>query len=295
MTVPSSAERNNYTGDGSTETYAYSFRIILDSHLLVTVADVDGAETTLAKGTDYTVTGVGVKTGGNIVLVDNNQAWLDADGNLDTDWDLTVRHYVPLAQGYDIRNLGAYYPETHEDALDYLMWAVKQQQDELNRCVKSGETDLTPPSLADIDAAVSAANAAKVAAQLAETNAETAEVNAESAQAAAEAAAASIPAKASQAEAEAGTVDNVYMTPLKTAQAIAALAQGSATELSFVDGDLTAGILTITGDKTIVSLRNNSGYEIMPSDCYLSGGNTKIDLLAFGTLTGTWKVRYFDA
>ena len=68
MTVPVTVERNNYTGNGTTATYAYGFRITAQTHLKVTVADADGAETELTIGTDYTVTGVGVKTGGNIVL-----------------------------------------------------------------------------------------------------------------------------------------------------------------------------------------------------------------------------------
>ena len=63
MTVPASIERNDYTGNGSTETYAYGFRITSQTHLRVTVADADGVETTLSVVTDYTVTNVGVKTG----------------------------------------------------------------------------------------------------------------------------------------------------------------------------------------------------------------------------------------
>lgn len=210
MTVPSSAERNDYTGAGSTATYAYGFRITNEDHLLATVADTDGAETTLTKTTDYTVTGVGIKTGGNIVLVDNSQDWIDENGYLKTGYALTVRHYVPLAQSYDIRNLGAYYLETNEDAIDYLMWVCKQQQDEIDRCVKTGETGGEIPTPAEILSALAAteeaqiaAEAAQAAAELAETGAEAAETNAETAQAAAQVA---------QAAAEAAAANSVLLT-----------------------------------------------------------------------------------
>jgi hypothetical protein len=166
MTVPLSAERNDYTGDGNTHVYAYSYRITSDSHLLVTVADTDGAETTLTKTTDYTVSGVGVKTGGNVTLVNNSQAWLTA-GELKVGYDITVRHVVPLTQLTDVRNQGVYYPETHEDAFDYLMWCVKQQQDEINRSIKMPETytDETPDYAQLIeDATNSAASSASDAA-----------------------------------------------------------------------------------------------------------------------------------
>jgi hypothetical protein len=218
MTVPLAVERNDYTGDGNTHVYAYSYRITSDAHLLVTVADTDGAETTLTKTTDYTVSGVGVKTGGNVTLVNSAQAWLTA-GELKTGYDITVRHVVPLTQLTDVRNQGVYYPETHEDAFDYLMWAIKQQQDEINRCVKLGETSslvVTLPAPQDgyaiiwdgitgamkngpvdvgaITDAVTDAQAAQSAAEAAETNAELAETNAELAQVAAEAAQAAIEA-----------------------------------------------------------------------------------------------------
>ena len=42
MTVPVSAERNDYTGNGATSVYAYGYRITDDDHLLVTVATAAG-------------------------------------------------------------------------------------------------------------------------------------------------------------------------------------------------------------------------------------------------------------
>lgn len=64
------------------------------------------------------------------------------------------------------------------------------------------------------------------------------------------------------------------------------------TTLEFDNGDLTTGVLTITGDKTIVEIRNNSGVVIHPDDIDEVGGNTEIDFTSYGTLSGTWKVKY---
>lgn len=55
---------NSYTGNGVTTSFAYSFRILDEDDLLVTV---DGVTKTIT--TDYTVSGVGDAGGGNVVFV----------------------------------------------------------------------------------------------------------------------------------------------------------------------------------------------------------------------------------
>ena len=145
MSVTSTTNRNSYTGNGTANTYAYSFKIFDEDHLVVTVQDdsTPPVETTLTKTTDYTVTGVGSTSGGNVVLVDAAQAWLDGDGDLLTDYVITIRRVVPLTQTTDIRNQGDFYPEVHEDRFDKLVMADQQQQDEVDRSVKLPES-ITP-------------------------------------------------------------------------------------------------------------------------------------------------------
>jgi hypothetical protein len=139
MTVSSLTNRNDYVGNGSVSVYSYSFRIILNSHLKVTVKNLAGAETTLTLTTDYTVTGVGALSGGTIVLVNAGQSWLTG-GNLTTGFELTVRRVLPLKQETDIRNQGDFYPEVHEDQFDQQLMISQQQQDEINRSLKFQET-----------------------------------------------------------------------------------------------------------------------------------------------------------
>lgn len=62
---------------------------------------------------------------------------------------------------------------------------------------------------------------------------------------------------------------------------------------SFVDGDLTAGVLTVThnlGQQYVqVQVYNNNDDLIIPTDVTLTDSNNlDIDLNGFGTLTGTW-------
>lgn len=141
MTVSSTANRNDYTGNDTTATYNYSFRIFLNSDLKLTVRNTStDVETELTLTTDYTVTGVGDASGGTIVLVDAGQDWISASSYLDTGYELTIRRVVPLTQGTDIRNQGDFYPEVHEDVFDKLTMTDQQQQDEIDRSIKLPET-----------------------------------------------------------------------------------------------------------------------------------------------------------
>lgn len=134
MSISSTTNSVSYTGNNTTDTYNYTFRILDESHLKVIVKDTSDVETELTLTTDYTVTGVGGGSGGTIVL--------DA-GNLATGYVLLIRREVPLTQETDIRNQSEFYPETHEDVFDKLTMTDQQQQFELDRSVKMPDT-ITP-------------------------------------------------------------------------------------------------------------------------------------------------------
>jgi hypothetical protein len=146
-TIASASSRVDYTGNASTATYSYTFRIKSSAHLKVTVRDTDGDETTLALTTHYTVTGVNGSSGGTITLVNGAFDWINGSGYLKTGYILTIRRVRPLTQTTNIRNQGSFYPETHENQFDADVEIAQQQQDELNRCVKLPETYL--PSVFD--------------------------------------------------------------------------------------------------------------------------------------------------
>lgn len=142
MSISSTTCRNNYTGTSLLHAYSYSFYILDEDDLTVTVATAAGVETTLTKTTDYTVSGVGAANGGTVTLVNAAQAWLTS-GELTTGYKLTIRRVMDLTQTADIRNQGEFFPETHEDVFDTLVMQVQQLQDQLNRAIKFRETSTT--------------------------------------------------------------------------------------------------------------------------------------------------------
>jgi hypothetical protein len=132
MTIESLVSRNDYTGTGSVSVYAYGFKIIEDTDLLVTVQDgTTGVEETLVLGLDYSVDGMGDETGGDVTLSSDLTA-----GDL-----LTIRRVVPLLQETDIRNQGSYAASLHEDVFDHLCMIDQQQQDSIDRSLRLPETE----------------------------------------------------------------------------------------------------------------------------------------------------------
>lgn len=138
MTVGSLTNRSDYTGNDSTGTYAYGFRIFDETDLVVTIRDSNDNETILVLTTDYTVTGVGDLEGGNIILI-AGPAWMDGS-NLATDFHLTIQRIVPLLQETDLRNQGSYLPEDVEDQLDRGIMIDQQAQDQIDRSLKLSST-----------------------------------------------------------------------------------------------------------------------------------------------------------
>lgn len=116
MTVSTVVNHEQYTGNGVTTVFPYRFRILKTSHMVVTVSDTAGVLTTLINGTDYTITGVGLVTGGNVVL-----SSALADG-----WLISLDRDLPAVQETDLRNQGRFFAETHEDAFDYLTMLVQR-------------------------------------------------------------------------------------------------------------------------------------------------------------------------
>lgn len=135
MSIGSTISRVRYVGAGTTDTFSFTFKIFAATDLVVTKRNSStGDETTLSYPTDYTVTGVGLSTGGSITLT---------AGNLASGYSLHIRRVRPLTQGTAIRNEGTYYASTHEDEFDNRAMIDQQQQDVLDRAVVLPETITT--------------------------------------------------------------------------------------------------------------------------------------------------------
>jgi len=213
MTLSASSNKDDYVADGTLGTYSYTFPIKAQTDLVVTVADDDGVEfDVLTLTTDYTVTGVGVKTGGTIVFVESGQSWLDGGGLLNTGYLLNIRRIRPLTQLTDIRNQGDFFSEAHEDQFDDMIMICQQLQEQIDRAVIAGATG-SGSTVEELSAAIAAALAAQAAA-------EAAQAAAEAAQAAAEASAVDSASSASDAQ-TAQTAAELAETGAQAAQAAA--------------------------------------------------------------------------
>lgn len=116
MTVSTQVSRNEYTGNGATTQYDFTFRILDKSHLLVQTMDTSENIVTLTLGTDYTVTGVNRYNGGKVVLT----------SALPVGYKISIERSTPVTQEASIRNQGGFFPEIHEDAFDKLTMLVQQ-------------------------------------------------------------------------------------------------------------------------------------------------------------------------
>lgn len=142
MTISSSTDKVTYTGTGSTATFSYTWKIFDDDDLVVKVKKTSTlVETTLTKTTDYTVSGVGVAAGGNVVLVDADQAWLDGSGYLLSTYTITIYRSISLLQETSITSQSSFLPELHEKQFDRLIMIDQQQQRKIDQCLKLPDTE----------------------------------------------------------------------------------------------------------------------------------------------------------
>ncbi|CAI2146762.1 GDSL-type esterase/lipase family protein [Serratia entomophila] len=135
MTVSSEVSSETYTGNGVTTVFPFHFRILRAEHLVVLYRNNNDVQQNLVLNTDYTISGVGSKSGGSITLMVPAP-----DG-----WTLYMERTVPIVQETDIRNQGNFYPEVHEDVFDYLTMVDQQQQLDLDRAVKVPPGSSTNP------------------------------------------------------------------------------------------------------------------------------------------------------
>ncbi|WP_129317960.1 right-handed parallel beta-helix repeat-containing protein [Enterobacter cloacae] len=116
MTVSTVVDHNDYTGNGVTTSFPYTFRIFKKTDLSVSVVDLDENITVLVLDTDYTVTNAGGYNGGNVVLT----------APLANGWQISIARELEPTQETDLRNQGKFFAEVHEDAFDKLTMLIQQ-------------------------------------------------------------------------------------------------------------------------------------------------------------------------
>lgn len=116
MTVPAQDTRVTYTASGSSDTFAYPFRILNANHLLV---QVDGVT-----ATDYTLTGVDNEDGGNVVFDVAPTAGAEIVIMRDMDYGRTE---------YDYQQAGELRALTLNKDIDSLAMQIQQLAEKISR------------------------------------------------------------------------------------------------------------------------------------------------------------------
>lgn len=116
MTVSTVVDHNDYTGNGVTTSFPYTFRIFKKTDLAVSIVDLSENITVLVLDTDYTVTNAGGYNGGSVVLT----------APLANGWQISIARELEPTQETDLRNQGKFFAEVHEDAFDKLTMLIQQ-------------------------------------------------------------------------------------------------------------------------------------------------------------------------
>ena len=133
MTISSTTVKNSYSGDGSTTTFNYTFKIFADSDLQVIIRSSTATETVKTITTHYTVTGAGNTNGGTVVFTSGN---IPASGET-----VVLRRAVPQTQAIDYIANDPFPAESHEEGLDRATMTLQQLQEEVTRSIKLSRTN----------------------------------------------------------------------------------------------------------------------------------------------------------
>jgi DNA polymerase III gamma/tau subunit len=133
MTISTTIVKNSYSGDGSTSTFSYTFKVLAEADLTVIIRDSLGTETTKTLTTHYTITGVGDANGGSITFTAGNIPSA-------TDTVVLIRDTAQI-QSIDYIANDPFPAETHEEGLDRSVILAQELQEEVNRSIKISRTN----------------------------------------------------------------------------------------------------------------------------------------------------------
>ena len=132
MTVTSTNQKVSFSGNGSTTVFAYNFKIFAQTDLLVILRSATGTETTQQLTSNYTVSGVGATSGGNVTM-----GVAPPSGTT-----LVIQRVQPQLQGLDLVPNDPFPAQSMEDALDKLVFNVQTLNDEVGRSIKASTTNV---------------------------------------------------------------------------------------------------------------------------------------------------------
>lgn len=125
MTVSSQTSSVSYLGDGVTTLLPVPFYFLAQTDLVVTRVNADASVTTLVLGSDYSVSGAGVQSGGAVTMFAAQVVGVQ----------ILINRVVPATQETDYVANDPFPAESHERALDKLTMLVQQAFSYLGRAL----------------------------------------------------------------------------------------------------------------------------------------------------------------
>jgi len=118
MTISSETTKQTFLGNGAQSVFTYTFLLPTAAQYTLHYVDAAGA-ISLVSQADYTVSGIGVATGGSLT-------YLRGGSPIANGTSITLVRAVPYTQTTELNNQGAYYPSVIESALDRLDMQIQQ-------------------------------------------------------------------------------------------------------------------------------------------------------------------------
>lgn len=137
MTISTVAQRKQYSGDGSTVTFAFPYQFLKDDDLVLVLTDATDEDDILTLTTDYSVSGASDPAGGTVTVVT-----APAVGET-----LTIYRSTDLTQETNLTPGGKLPAEDLEDALDKLTLVVQDLKREISQCYQLPTTSTSTPTI----------------------------------------------------------------------------------------------------------------------------------------------------
>lgn len=150
MTVTATNRKNSFPTNGVTVDFPFTFSVNTEGQVYSLTRATDGTETPY---TNFTVALNPTTEGGTLTT-----------GDALNDVTLVVYRDTALSQQTDYVPGGRFPAESHEAALDKLTQISQEQQEEIDRSLKSSISDVAPPTLEEYDASVNQRDADTLAA-----------------------------------------------------------------------------------------------------------------------------------
>jgi hypothetical protein len=133
MTISTTTIKNSYSGNSSTDVFAYTFKITSNSEMQVIIRSSAGVETVKSLSTHYNVSGAGNSSGGNVTFTSGN---IPATGET-----VILRRDTTQTQGMDLIDNDPMSADTIETAHDKSMALIQELQEEVDRSFKVSRTN----------------------------------------------------------------------------------------------------------------------------------------------------------